>query len=310
MIKLIEPKLEVVYQDLGENGIYKQIERVGRCCWNSGDKITETSAKPFVEHLINSGHYSPLEHGTVYLKIPLQSLTGSIIDILGNPYTKVVDWYEQGTYRMYKLVTTNLRVLQENRIPWSEWSKYLVEQPTEDFEKRLTFHFTTSISISREYNRHRKNSIMEESTRFCNYAKSGSESALNIYKPLWVTEQECNLLEYFDILLTGSRKLSKVDWFYFANCAANLAYEHLIELGAKPEEAREILPLDTKTELYHTAFISDWIHFCNLRAYPSKGNKPHPEAQILAKQIKDYLIKYGYATAQQFVPETGNNSSN
>jgi thymidylate synthase (FAD) len=151
---------------------------------------------------------------------------------------------------------------------------------------------------------------MEESTRFCNYAKSGSESALNIYKPLWVTEQECNLLEYFDILLTGSRKLSKVDWFYFANCAANLAYEHLIELGAKPEEAREILPLDTKTELYHTAFISDWIHFCNLRAYPSKGNKPHPEAQILAKQIKDYLIKYGYATAQQFVPETGNNSSN
>ena len=38
------------------------IEQAGRTCYKSEDKITETSATPFIERLIASGHESVLEH--------------------------------------------------------------------------------------------------------------------------------------------------------------------------------------------------------------------------------------------------------
>ena len=38
------------------NYIFKQIELAGRTCYKSEDKITDTSAKEFVERMIKSGH--------------------------------------------------------------------------------------------------------------------------------------------------------------------------------------------------------------------------------------------------------------
>lgn len=42
--------------------------------------------------------------------------------------------------------------------------------------------------------------------------------------------------------------------------------------GLKPQDARTILPLDTNTELIHTAFVSDWKHFFELRSLGTTGN--------------------------------------
>lgn len=71
-MKLIKPKAELLLQQPGLEGVYKQIELAGRTCYKSTDKITEDSAKPFVDRMINSNHLAMLEHGTVYLKIPIQ----------------------------------------------------------------------------------------------------------------------------------------------------------------------------------------------------------------------------------------------
>ena len=71
-MKLIKPSYEIWQQPSGLEGIYKQIERVGRVCYKSEDKITEDSAKPFVDRMIKSGHDAMLEHGTVYLRIPIE----------------------------------------------------------------------------------------------------------------------------------------------------------------------------------------------------------------------------------------------
>lgn len=68
-MKLIKPYFEIWEQPAGLEGVYKQIERVGRVCYKSEDKITEDSAKPFVDRMIKSGHGAMLEHGTVYLKL-------------------------------------------------------------------------------------------------------------------------------------------------------------------------------------------------------------------------------------------------
>lgn len=52
--------------------IYKSIELVGRVSHKSEDKITENSAKTFVDRMIKLGHEAVLEHGTVYLRIPIE----------------------------------------------------------------------------------------------------------------------------------------------------------------------------------------------------------------------------------------------
>ena len=71
-MKLIKSSFEIIEQQPGLEGIYKQIELAGRTCYRSSDKITEDSAKPFVDRMVKSGHGAMLEHGTVYLKIPIE----------------------------------------------------------------------------------------------------------------------------------------------------------------------------------------------------------------------------------------------
>ena len=63
--------------------------------------------------------------------------------------------------------------------------------------------------------------------------------------------------------------------------------------GCKPQEARAILPLDCNTELVHTAFVSDWKHFFDLRALGTTG-APHPDAKILALPLMEEFKQKGY----------------
>ena len=71
-MKLIESKAEYIPQEKGLEGIYKQIELAGRTAYHSLDKITPDSAKSFVDRMIKSKHGAALEHGTVYLKVPIE----------------------------------------------------------------------------------------------------------------------------------------------------------------------------------------------------------------------------------------------
>lgn len=71
-MKLIKPKFEILEQAPGIDEVYKMVELAGRTCYRSEDKITENSAKEFVDRMIRSGHGAMLEHGTVYLRIPIE----------------------------------------------------------------------------------------------------------------------------------------------------------------------------------------------------------------------------------------------
>lgn len=67
-MKLINSGLEILEQQPGLDGMYKQIELAGRTCYKSEDKITEDSAKAFVERMVKSGHGAVLEQGTYILE--------------------------------------------------------------------------------------------------------------------------------------------------------------------------------------------------------------------------------------------------
>lgn len=73
-MKLVKQSIEIINNSETHNidDIYKAIETAGRTCYKSENNITPTSAKTFVEMLKNSGHGAMLEHGTVYLKIPIE----------------------------------------------------------------------------------------------------------------------------------------------------------------------------------------------------------------------------------------------
>ena len=58
---------EIIPQEEGLLGAYKQCEIAGRTAYKSLDKITNDSAKRFVEAMCKSNHGAVLEHGTIYL---------------------------------------------------------------------------------------------------------------------------------------------------------------------------------------------------------------------------------------------------
>lgn len=158
-------------QGSGVDGIYKQIELAGRTCYKSEDRITETSAKAFVERMVASKHTAMLEHGTVYLSFlesPLSMLASGWKKYTENPYSKVGKMYSINKSQ-YVAVTTNYRVLVEN--DWLEDLQYLCE-PTEYHEKRVTVHFVCDRAIANEFVRHRVFSFAQESTRYVGSSSS------------------------------------------------------------------------------------------------------------------------------------------
>jgi thymidylate synthase (FAD) len=70
-------------------------------------------------------------------------------------------------------------------------------------------------------------------------------------------------------------------------------YMTLLEIGWKPQQARNILPLATKCDLGMTGFIDDSDHFLSLRATGTTG-APHPQAKELAEPLLTEFIKRNY----------------
>lgn len=294
-MKLIKPSFEIWEQPTGLEGVYKQIERVGRVCYKSEDKITEDSAKPFVDRMIKSGHGAMLEHGTVYLQFFWagavcqqcnQTAPNKLLDrYAGNKYS-IVHYHGNDVY-----VTTNLRVLVENN--WLDDLKYICE-PTEYHERRVTVHFVCDRGVSHEFVRHRVMSFAQESTRYCNYSKGKFGNGLTFIQPSWITlDKEITPINEL-CLLSGQYDRENPNLRYLASLVdANYAYLLLLNKGWKPQEARAVLPNSLKTELVVTGFISDWNHFFDLRARGTTG-APHPQAKELAEPLMKEFITRKY----------------
>lgn len=263
-MKFIESAVKEIKQEPGLEGIYKQIAYGGRICYMS-EKVGKE--EDFLNMLKSRNHLSPTEHGAVYLMISMDdhnTLRSMLRFYSLNPYSKT-NLRKGDLY-----VSTNYRVIIENHRESD--LQYLCE-PTEFHDKRRTFHVICSEGIAREFNRHRTLSPSQASTRYCNYSKDKFGNELTFIKPYWVS---CNEPE-------GADQITRI---WFNSCyGAEQHYMRLIQNGYKPQEAREVLPLCTKTEVVYSAFESDWNHFLELRC----DSHAHPDAQKLANMIKELL---------------------
>lgn len=304
-MKLINQSVEYLPQE----DLFKQIELAARTCYKSEDKITNDSAEKMVDGLIKAGHNAMLEHGTVYLKCfksegtNLLDKSNPLSKYAFNKYSKV--GVERNEYPLFKgfgiYPTTNYRVLVENN--WiDDIQKYLCE-PTEWHVKRYTFKIVTSIGIVRELLRHRAFSFANESTRYCNYSKNKFDNEITYIIPHWLKineETHIDTPRFIDktygiknIIQAGITEPKDIDFISSLLIAEQVYLSMLagdMRIGRSPQQAREVLPLCTKSELIMTGFEDDWERFLDVRLEGTTG-KPHPDMVELAKMIKDKLDK-------------------
>ncbi len=196
-MKEIRPSFEIM-DDINGAKILQKLERCGRVCYKSEDKITEGSAEKFIGMILRSGHESVLEH------------------------------------------------------------------------EKLTVKFICDRGVTHEIVRHRIASYSQESTRYCNYSKDKFGNELTFIRPcFWADDSE----EYA-VWKQAMEEIEK-------------SYVKLISLGAKPEEARSILPNSLKTEIVCTMNLREWRHFFRLRT----AERAHPQIREISVALLDELKK-------------------
>ena len=123
----------------------------------------------------------------------------------------------------------------------------------------FTVKFICDRGISHELVRHRLSSFAQESSRYCCYAKDKFGKELTFINPCFWEPDSDNYARWF-------HEMDESEKTYLA----------MIENGATPEQARDILPTSIKTEIVMTANLREWRHFFKLRAEGVTG-KPHPQ---------------------------------
>lgn len=284
-MKLIKQSFEILEQkDFTLKGIKKFIEKCGRVCYKSEDKITDTSYERFVRMLENRDHARPLEFGTVYL-IFNEAKAYKVKKYENNPWSKVNTVIDQddNTPNIYAAVkhyvTTNYRVIKENH--WEDDLKYLCE-PTEYHAKRYTVHFITNRVTMDSFRTHVALSHLGESTRYCNYSKDKFENELTFIIPNWVNTNYPNKEQ------EGPSNTS-IEWSN-ACYEAEKHYLSLLKNGCTPQQARDVLPLSVKSELISCGFEDAWENFFYRRC----ANDAHPMAQEIAKPMHKEFIERGF----------------
>lgn len=232
------------------------------------------------------GNCAMLEHGTVYLTIAKTAMNiGDPLFYVKNKYSKVNE------DDLFYYITTNMRVLVENNR--LDDLQYQVK-PTKFHEKRITVKFICDRGVSHEFVRHRVFSFAQESTRYCNYSKDKFNNELTFIKPTWLdiptgdyTYWDGDWCDIDNMKIQLPSDGGITDNFLWCLKNADSQYRLLINKGLKPQEARQILPNATKTELVMTGFVSDWVHFLELRC----SKAAHPDAQKLANELKELMHK-------------------
>lgn len=314
VMKLIKPSFEILEQKSGLQGIYDQIALCASTCYKSNPK-TGNDAKAFVDKLKENNHTAMLEFGTVYLNMPITTHYSGDIGYYRNPYSIIsesngypfkdkfgdsVDCY---------CITTNLRAMLEHVPSIAGDLREFITEPTDFHEKRICVKFITSIGVARELTRHRKFSFAQESTRYVNYSKDKFGSELTFVIPYWLNIPEGSAYWHdgicYRVGATDDNYFGiSVNYHNFDNwetCStflkplenAESSYMKLIRTGVKAQEAREVLPLCTKTEIYMCGFVKDWEHFFKLRALDKTG-PAHPDMKAISVPLYEEFIKRGY----------------
>ena len=263
------------------NGIFKAVEYAGRCCYNSYDKITDSSYLHFIKMLRKSKHYSPFAFGTVHLKIHFNKLPDAmefkneathkmVHNASIDEFFCIAGWSDVFSIENNWYITTNARIMEEwivylGKEKFSLWdllSECITDEEQDKFEDRPFVKCTTSIAMTRELNRHSTSlAICEKSTRYVKVEE--------VIKPYWYDNTE---------------KCNKVVFDRAMENAIN-DYNLLLTFDMQKQQARDVLPLATSTDVCYCGLMSDWNWVVKQRS----ANNVHPQMKELINLIKDVI---------------------
>ncbi|WP_462325360.1 FAD-dependent thymidylate synthase [Desulfoplanes sp.] len=122
--------------------------------------------------------------------------------------------------------------------------------------------------ISHEIVRHRLASFSQESTRYANYAKEKFGKEITVIRPFFWEEGSTE----YGLWLEAMEKAEQI-------------YLTMLESGARPQEARSVLPNSLKTEIVVTANLREWRHIFKLRC----ASPAHPQIrQIMLPMLASF----------------------
>ena len=282
---VVNPSYEI-QDDLDQASLTVRLEACGRICYKSEEKISESSALPFVKKIAEHGHNSVMEMAVVTLRLACSSQ--QITDLLGcQPKFFFVDRVDNGL-----LVTGSIRAFRELYLSFPEIAlvqamvdflgarhSYLFEGVWQPFDRQgveaigvekmtleqveqlapdLLLHhrflgvkFIVNRAVTHEIVRHRPCSFLQESQRYCRYSQDKFGNQVTFIRPLF--------------FVPGSAEYQL--WQQAMEVTETL-YLKLLETST-PQAARTVLPNSCKTEIIVYCNLAEWKHIFRLRTSPA-----------------------------------------
>ena len=296
------------------------IEKVGRTCYKSEDKITEDSAEKFVSGLVKRGHEAMIEHWNLIFRTEAGWYEDIVADwdLLmhsGNmplkdnlrPYLRFTDTYDEYTGDMRCIISGNMRawrdytkaclegfgfipgylygVIKDNPVFFPEFTKYIPACIGNPILIPIT---ATYLVTDFERNTH-----LDVTIKFvCDRGVSHEIVRHRVASFAQESTRYCNYgLDKFGNEITVIRPswCKQGDELYDiwkGGCEENEeTYFAMLSKGATPQEARSVLPNSLKTEIIVTMNLSGWNHFFDLRC----AKDAHPDIREVAKMAR-FLI--------------------
>lgn len=256
-MQYVDSVCELSMQSKGIPAVYQQIEKIAKVCTRSEHTIKEGSYTKCLSRLISDNHFSPLEHGAVYL---YYTENYDISVYARSPYC-VVRYYHHVYY-----ITTNYRFIVENNLQselenhWCGLNAYT--------EPYLTFKTRCAIEVYKDLTRHRTISPMVESTRFCSYIKEKFGKSISFMKPCWFDEIP--------------------DWWTKSLVEAENSYFNALDKGLSAEKASYMLPQGVAAWVYFSAPLKYFEHFLDVRYNESTGPVRPDVKELTSKIYKIY----------------------
>lgn len=321
-MKIIEPSAVIMKHDVTP---YEFIERVGRTCYKSEDKIKEGSAEKFVANLVSREHWAMLEHETIYLllsdafmreflyemederrrtdmsteplaffKVSVERGTNilsgsfrSFHDLFTNCKGFAVESIHQTLHNDFPEVFSAGRVPENGVLDCEVVSREVFKKLYSNKPHILYKHLTHTVKFTCD------RGVSHELVRHrpCSFAQ---ESTRYCNYSLGKFGEEITVIKpFFWDRLEKTHPDTKYDnsaysqWLKSCEVAERMYFNLIEDYGATPQEARTVLPNSLKTEIIMTATECEWQHIVNLRYIGTTG-APHPQMrETMGLIVKD-----------------------
>ena len=322
-MRIVAPSIEIMRHGLEIGPILPEefIEKVGRTCYKSEDKITDTSAAKFVAALIKREHEAMIEHWSLVFKteygtfeefqrdwmLLLQS-SNTPMDKRLRPYIRFTDYYKEDGEIRY-IISANMRAWRDyakacikafGQLPhyiWGMIKNYPLFFPEyQDWVPNIINNvYLIPIDI-RDLSDEERRIHQDVTVKFiCDRGVSHEIVRHRVASFAQESTRYCNYSgekygrEITVVKPSWCDETTGIYYIWRDKCEdAEKAYFDLIDMDATPQEARSVLPNSLKTEVIVTMNLDGWDHFFGLRCAPDA----HPDIQVVAKMVMDEFATF------------------